>query len=297
MATKTTGRRCGARVLASGVVSVAFALGACGTEEELPQNGVDVGGTDAASSDADAGGACAVLDLLPDRAEVALTPRADRIVEAVALECSDGAFPDAEWTEMVAADLALIRVAVPDVADIEPHTYMAREGGIYLSAESNAAAVELAEHPTVRCVAELLDGFVETPGDRESSTSTGVYMSAKAFNADAFGAVWDSVPEIDAWSGNLRTGDGDDVQVRVEGSAREYWFERGLGDCPSGCTAFHWFWVRVDNGAATLLGEWAESFGAMDELEGVSREEPAGFPAADTWGCERAAGAVTRRWE
>lgn len=238
------------RTLASGSWNGAVAL--WNLAEELDQNGSQPVPTVSSPESRDV-----VQVALPTG--VSATEESDQLV----LEATGAFVPPSDLSSQVAAELAAIRSAYPEVSGIyampswsmtsllgsfEDDTYAAYQSGSYTAWD------------------ELNERFGLTRVDILSE-HLGIFALRFSawYNAPLLAAEYAAVPGLEHMDPNYIGGDGDDVCLCIDGDAHVYVFDEGTGDCPAGCIE-HTYWgfrVRVEGSTATIeaLGRWEANYG------------------------------------
>ena len=176
----------------------------------------------------------------------------ERLLEAqqIALEVSGSLRPPADLTELVLNDLAAIRLAYPQVADI--------------SYRPIAVPDQLIVGLTDQATADFLNGQYHGLDDLNNSyglIDTDVFESISAllltfdevYNTPLLANIYtqSNPPGLRYAEPNYYVGDGSTISA----APPFYTFIRAWGDCPSGCI-YHEYWeFEVEDGNVILIPE------------------------------------------
>jgi hypothetical protein len=215
------------------------------------------------SGDSGAGGAgpCDDLDALATPAETALTPRADAVVERLALRATDRIVAPRDVYERVERDLAAIRQGHAAVAAIMPFP-RADASGISMEFDDDTLDDVVAGTYTAwDCLNELYGFTGTTPptaGGTVRVTFAGRFdpslLAGEYANLEGVAAAWESVT----------LGDGDDISLDVEGDTYHWVFSTGSGDCPAGCIN-HDYWGFTTNVRGGVSYHGTSVDGSLDQ--------------------------------
>ncbi|MGZ5967112.1 MAG: hypothetical protein ACXWP4_05555 [Polyangiales bacterium] len=232
---------------------MAIALAGCGGS--VRSDGATDGGApgDTGTPLPDAG--CAV-DPGATPAEPAATPRADPEAEQLALTLGTRIVADQATYDRVVRDLAAIRKAHPEVADLHVFFRFVQSMRVFFD-RPTIDALRAGTYHGWDCLdgqyggVDQKDYSVATDGSGGSTT-----LKLRGFYAtDRLACRYLTAPGVtQVQEGDVLIGDGSTVFAWTEGDAFHYAFDRAGGDCPAGCTTHDVSHFRsTPDGAVTLV--------------------------------------------
>jgi hypothetical protein len=171
--------------------------------------------------------------------------------DLLALEISGEVVAPPDMVDRIAADLAKIRAADPDVAKIEARPQW----------EPGSLFVRLTDEALERYLAgeyHDLDELNAAWGlDRVSRFGNWLFLEfEKPYNPVALGEFYVAVESVESSEVNGISGDGDDILATEVGT---YTFRHAWGDCPAGCISEHLWEFTVTGGTPVLVREYGDS--------------------------------------
>jgi hypothetical protein len=231
------------------------------------ESGSSAGGSGGSAGSGDAGspgggeGPCDGFVGLATPAETALTPRADAVVERLALRATDRIVaPDAVY-QRVARDLGAIRAGYPDVATIMPFP-RADTSSISMRFDADTLDDVLAGTYTAWDCQNELYGFTGVMPAASSGTVRVTF--AGRFDPTLLAGEYENLAGVMlAWE-SVAVGDGNDISLDAEGESYHWIFSTGSGDCPAGCINRD-YWGFTTNAAGDITYRGTSTDGSLDQ--------------------------------
>ncbi|MBN2020737.1 MAG: DUF5011 domain-containing protein [Sedimentisphaerales bacterium] len=179
-------------------------------------------------------------------------PSEQELLEAqmLALEVSGQLQPPEEPTQQILNDLAIIRAAFPDMADIKYWMpYASKEMLVGLTPEA-VTKYKAGRYHGLDALNEQY-GVVDIDAHLVDRISFIKLTFDEVYNMELLSDIYEQAhPEgLDYAQPNYSIGDGSTISAKPP----EYIFTEKWGDCPAGCTEGRNWNFRVENGQATLL--------------------------------------------
>ncbi len=200
----------------------------------------------------------------PVAEDISQTPREDQNLELLALAHSAGIVADQEVYERIVGDVSEMRALEPAIADIGYRsTYVPNTLGLMVSGDT-LNSMEHGDYTAWDC---LNSAFRVTDIDYSWSSLTTdqfVYLHFEGvYEPLQLGELYGALPEILGAEPDYWIGDGSTICLTTDADTWHYVFDRGGGDCPSGCTEHeYYYFVSEADGAVEMLGVWQDSSAA-----------------------------------
>jgi hypothetical protein len=194
---------------------------------------------------------------------VAATPRSDADAEWVALQLdADQVVARQPTYDRVSADLAAIRQAMPDLADIGVYPFDDGTTVILAPTEQTFRSIEADDYRDWDCLNDFY-GLQSVIPEPDPLGTPQVLVTLKGrYNMPLVAELYARLPGITNASDNPSVGDGSKICAARDGASYSYVLDRAGGDCPAGCTTHQaYYFVSNGPGQVELRDTWDDSAG------------------------------------
>jgi hypothetical protein len=194
--------------------------------------------------------------------ELALTPREDANLEALALVTTGRVVASQESYDRVIQDVAALRLARPDLREIGFRPALG-QGLVVRADEITMSKIAAGSYEAWDCLNRRFRVVDMTVGtdimgapDRVRLKFDGVY------DVPLLAERYAGLPDIEDASEEILVGDGSTLCLTPGESTWHYVVDQGSGDCPAGCIDhdYHYF-VSTAEGMVTPSGSWTSRSG------------------------------------